>query len=38
VKKDADALRQMLSHTPGRREVPVVVGDDGRVTVGFGGS
>jgi len=27
----------MLSYTEGRREVPVIV-EDGRVTIGYGGS
>jgi hypothetical protein len=38
VKKDRDALARMLEHTLGQREVPVIVDDDGRVTVGFGGT
>jgi glutaredoxin 3 len=37
VKKDADALRRMLELTGGQRRVPVIV-EDGRVTVGFGGT
>jgi glutaredoxin 3 len=37
VKRDPDALARMLALTPGRREVPVIV-EDGRVTVGFGGT
>jgi glutaredoxin 3 len=38
VKKDAEALKRMLSHTFGARQVPVIVEDDGRVVVGFGGT
>ena len=38
VKKDAAGLRQMLDLTLGRRQVPVIVEDDGRVIVGFGGT
>lgn len=37
VKKDAAALTRMLEHSQGRRAVPVIV-EDGRVTVGFGGT
>ncbi len=38
VKRDAAAMRRMLEHTRGVREVPVIVGADGRVTIGFGGT
>lgn len=38
MKKDPDALRRMLAHTFGQRQVPVIVEDDGRVIVGFGGT
>ena len=37
VKKDRAALDHMLTLTGGRRQVPVIV-EDGRVTVGFGGT
>jgi len=37
VKKDAAALEQMLAYSNGRRQVPVIV-EDGRVTIGFGGT
>jgi glutaredoxin len=37
VKKDAAALATMLGHTNGRRSVPVIV-DNGKVTIGFGGT
>jgi len=37
VTKDRLALDQMLQLTQGRRSVPVVV-EDGKVTIGFGGS
>jgi glutaredoxin len=38
VKKDPAALQRMLQLSGGRREVPVIVGADGRVQVGFGGT
>ena len=31
-------MKRMLSHTFGARQVPVIVEDDGRVVVGFGGT
>ena len=37
VKKDPAALHRMLGYTKGEREVPVIV-EDGRITVGFGGT
>ena len=37
VKKSPAGLERMLSYTRGRRDVPVIV-DDGRVTIGFGGT
>jgi glutaredoxin len=37
VKRDHAALEEMLGLTKGRREVPVIV-EDGRVTIGYGGS
>ena len=37
VKKDATALSQMLVFTGGRRDVPVIV-ENGRVTIGYGGT
>jgi glutaredoxin 3 len=37
VRKDAEALERMLQLTGGRRRVPVIV-DNGKVTVGFGGT
>ena len=37
VKKDADALRRMLELNGGQRRVPVIV-EDGKVTIGFGGT
>jgi hypothetical protein len=37
VKKDAKALATMLEHSRGRRLVPVIV-EDGKVTIGFGGT
>ena len=38
VKKNADELARMLSFSNGRRAVPVIVDDGGRVTIGFGGT
>jgi glutaredoxin 3 len=37
VKKDHAKLEEMLTLSGGRREVPVVV-EDGKITVGYGGS
>jgi hypothetical protein len=37
VKKSAEALAEMLGHSHGEREVPVIV-ESGRVTIGYGGS
>jgi glutaredoxin 3 len=37
VKKSAADLDEMLRHTKGGRKVPVML-EDGRVTVGFGGT
>ena len=37
VKKNAADLAQMLKYSKGRRQVPVIV-DDGKVTIGFGGT
>ena len=37
VKKDPAALQRMLGYTKGERDVPVIV-EDGRVTIGFGGT
>ena len=38
VKKDAAALARMLALTGGKRRVPVIVAEDGGVTIGFGGT
>jgi glutaredoxin 3 len=38
VKKSADDLARMLSLSNGRRAVPVIVDDQGGVTIGFGGT
>jgi len=38
VKKQPAELARMLTFSKGRRAVPVIVGDDGRVTIGFGGT
>ncbi len=37
VKKDPAGLARMLEHSNGRRAVPVIV-DNGKVTIGFGGT
>jgi len=37
VKKSAPDLDEMLVHSKGARQVPVIV-EDGRVTIGFGGT
>jgi glutaredoxin 3 len=37
VKKTPADLEEMLRHTKGARRVPVMV-EDGRVTVGYGGT
>ena len=37
MKKSATDLDEMLRHTKGARKVPVMV-EDGRVTVGYGGT
>ena len=37
VKKNRADLERMLQYTGGRREVPVIV-ENGRVTIGFGGT
>jgi glutaredoxin 3 len=37
VKTDSGRMQEMLVHSGGRRQVPVIVAD-GRVTVGHGGS
>lgn len=37
VKKDAAGLQRMLEHSGGRRDVPVIV-ENGKVTIGFGGT
>lgn len=37
VKKDPAGMQQMLEFTHGQRRVPVIV-EDGRVTIGFGGT
>ncbi len=37
VKKDPQAMDRMLEFSAGRREVPVIV-EDGKATVGFGGT
>jgi len=38
VKKNAAELERLLGLSKGRRAVPVIVADDGSVTIGFGGT
>lgn len=38
VKKNAADLDRMLKLSGGQRRVPVIVADDGNVTIGFGGT
>jgi glutaredoxin len=38
VKKNAAELEHMLTLSKGRRAVPVIVDEDGSVTIGFGGT
>jgi glutaredoxin 3 len=37
VKEDSSALDEMLRHSDGKREQPVIV-EGGKVTIGFGGT
>jgi glutaredoxin len=37
VLADGEKLKEMLKHSKGARKVPVIV-DEGKVTIGFGGS
>jgi hypothetical protein len=37
VKSNPAFLKEMMSHTDGRRSVPVIV-DGGQVTIGYGGT
>lgn len=37
VLQDDDKLQQMLKHSNGRRQIPVIV-EAGKITIGFGGS
>ena len=37
VKKDMELLKEMLVHSSGQRRVPTII-EDGRVTIGFGGT
>jgi glutaredoxin len=38
VKADRAALARMLELSSGHRRVPVIVEEDGKVTIGFGGT
>jgi glutaredoxin 3 len=37
VLQNDDALQRMLTHSNGRRQIPVII-EAGKVTIGFGGS
>jgi len=37
VRKSREAMEQMLGYSGGQRRVPVIV-EDGKVTIGFGGT
>lgn len=37
MKKSAPDLDEMLTHSGGKRQVPVIV-ENGKVTIGFGGT
>jgi len=38
IRKDPARLPEMLEHSGGRRAVPVLVDDAGKVTIGYGGT
>jgi glutaredoxin len=38
VKADKDGMARMLEHSSGHRRVPVIVEENGKVTIGFGGT
>jgi glutaredoxin 3 len=38
VRADPSRLKEMLEHSGGRRAVPVIVDDEGKVTIGYGGT
>ncbi len=38
VQKDKAALERMLKYSKGSRDVPGIVEEDGKVTIGYGGS
>lgn len=38
VRADPDRLPEMLEHSGGRRAVPVIVDEQGKVTIGYGGT
>ena len=38
VRNSRDAMEQMLGYSGGHRRVPVIVEEDGSVTIGFGGT
>jgi hypothetical protein len=37
VRANPKRLPEMLEHSGGRRAVPVIVGNDGKVSIGYGG-
>ncbi len=38
VLKDKAGMQRMLQYSKGSHEVPVIVEEDGKVTIGYGGS
>jgi glutaredoxin 3 len=38
IRADPSRLAEMLEHSGGRRAVPVLVEDGGKVTIGYGGT
>lgn len=38
VKADKAQMEKMLDHSGGQRKVPVIVEENGKVTVGYGGT
>lgn len=38
IRQDPGRLPEMLGHSGGRRAVPVIVEESGKVTIGYGGT
>jgi hypothetical protein len=38
IRQDTARLPELLQHSGGRRVVPVIVEDGGKVTIGYGGT